>query len=390
MKKKSIWVSLLIGGIIGILLLAGLLYLEKQDKKKAIAKDEKEQMIQTEKKLDNSGQQENASINQSESDIVGEIQIETEEVGSDVSLLFTGDVLLSRHILSNYESQGIDGILSESLHNEMNQADILMVNQEFPFGTTGEKAEDKEYTFRVEPTHVGILKEMGTDIVSLANNHVLDYGTNALEETFQTLNEAGILYGGAGDSVERAKQMQTVEAAGETYGFIAASRVIPVESWNIENSVPGVFTTYSSGAIVSAIEEAKKTCDFLTVYVHWGIERSTTPEDYQVSLAHEYIDAGADLVIGSHPHVLQGIEFYQGKPIFYSLGNFIFNQSIEKTMLVKIERETGDTKVSVIPAYAEGAKTTEIEEASREDFYRYLESLSQGVTIRDGIVESGS
>lgn len=382
MNKKGIWISLLIGGIIGLLLLTGLLYLEKQDKK--------EEIIQTEKKLDNSGQQENASINQSESDIVGEIQIETEEVGSDVSLLFTGDVLLSRHILSNYESQGIDGILSERLHNEMNQADILMVNQEFPFGTTGEKAEDKEYTFRVEPTHVGILKEMGTDIVSLANNHVLDYGTNALEETFLTLNGAGILYAGAGDSVERAKQMQTVEAAGETYGFIAASRVIPVESWNIENSVPGVFTTYSSGAIVSAIKEAKKTCDFLTVYVHWGIERSTTPEDYQVSLAHEYIDAGADLVIGSHPHVLQGIEFYQGKPIFYSLGNFIFNQSIEKTMLVKIERETGETKVSVIPAYAEGAKTTEIEEASREDFYRYLESLSQGVTIRDGIVESGS
>ena len=165
-------------------------------------------------------------------------------------------------------------------------------------------------------------------------------------------------------------------------GLLAASRVIPVPSWNIENHQPGVFCTYDPGLLLGEIEKAKENCDYLCVYVHWGIERNTTPEDYQKSMAKQYIDAGADAVIGSHPHVLQGIEFYQGKPIFYSLGNFIFNQDIASTMAVQIEIDKeGGNEISLIPASASGAKTESLGEEENQRFYRELEELSFGVSI---------
>lgn len=242
--------------------------------------------------------------------------------------------------------------------------------------------EEKEYTFRVNPSYVSILKDMGVDIVSLANNHVLDYGRDVLQENFQVLDANEIFYAGAGMSVEEASALRTIEAEGETYGVLSASRVIPVTDWDVRNAQPGVFTTYDETALVKEITEAKERCDFLTVYVHWGIERNTIPEDYQKQLAHAYIDAGADLVIGAHPHVLQGIEAYNGKLIFYSLGNFIFNQSIDKTMLVKAEIRENGVSYSMLPAYAKGAKTLEYED--KESFYAYLESLSEGIFIENG------
>lgn len=299
-----------------------------------------------------------------------------------VTLLFTGDVLLSQYVLNNYDRTGITGVLGEGLLEKMNNADIAIVNQEFPFSTRGVQAEDKQFTFRVNPSYVSVLKDMGVDMVTIANNHILDFGDEALLDSMDTLEEAGILYAGAGKDKERAMELQVMEVHGMKIGLLAASRVIPVPSWNIENHQPGVFCTYDPGLLLEEIEKAKENCDYLCVYVHWGIERNTTPEDYQKSMAKQYIDAGADAVIGSHPHVLQGIEFYQGKPIFYSLGNFIFNQDIASTMAVQIEIDKeGGNEISLIPASASGAKTESLGEEENQRFYRELEELSFGVSI---------
>ena len=92
--------------------------------------------------------------------------------------------------------------------------------------------------------------------------------------------------------------------------------------------IPGYSTTYDPSILLNEIKAAQGQCDYLVVYVHGGIERNTQPEEYQRTLARQYIDAGADLVVGSHPHVLQGIEYYKGKPILYSLGNFVFGSVI--------------------------------------------------------------
>jgi poly-gamma-glutamate synthesis protein (capsule biosynthesis protein) len=259
---------------------------------------------------------------------------------------------------------------------------VTVINNEFPFSTRGTQAEDKQFTFRVDPSYVSALTDMGVDIAGLANNHVLDYGADALNDTFDTLDGAGIDYMGAGADLSRASGLVTRQVGGQTIGFLAASRVIPVVSWDIKNASPGVFTTYDPALLLEAIEQAKTVCDYVVVLVHWGIERNEYPEDYQTTLAHQYIDAGADLIIGSHPHVLQGISYYKGKPIFYSLGNFIFNQSIPKTMAVSVTLSgTDDPQIKLIPAQAENARTASLTGDAAAAVYDYVESISEGITI---------
>lgn len=307
---------------------------------------------------------------------------------SEVSLLFTGDVLLSDYVLANYDREGISGVLDETLLDAMTSADVTAINNEFPFSNRGTQAEDKQFTFRVDPSYVSVLTDMGVDIAGLANNHVLDYGADALNDTFDTLDTANIDYIGAGADLSRASALITREIGGQTIGFLAASRVIPVVSWDIKNASPGVFTTYDPTLLLEAIEQAKETCDYVVVLVHWGIERNEYPEDYETTLAHQYIDAGADLIIGSHPHVLQGISYYEGKPIFYSLGNYIFNQSIPQTMAVSITLSGTDApRIRLIPAQATDARTTALTGDTAAALYDYVESISEGISIdADGIV----
>lgn len=250
---------------------------------------------------------------------------------------------------------------------------------------------DKQYTFRVDPSYLSAFQEMGVDVVSLANNHALDYGTDALMDTFAALDEAGISYVGAGDSEERAGQPYFMSCGERTVGILSASRVIPEVSWNIENRQPGLFCTYDSTALVAAIETARAQCDYLVVYVHWGVERQEYPEEYQRSLAKAYIDAGADLVVGSHPHVPQGIEYYQGKPIVYSLGNFIFNPNMVSTYALKVIWDgTGESSLKVIPVAAANALTSELEGQAAQEMLQYIENISYGITIdENGMVLSG-
>lgn len=371
-KKRILW-SVLVLFLVAVAIVAVLFGIWKKEEKQERENKKQEDVIQKETE-DNSLKSEEA---------------EPEETGTgDTTIIFAGDVLLSDYVLENYKNQGIGGVVNDTLLSQLQSADITVVNEEFPFGTTGTKAEDKQFTFRVNPSYITVLQEMGVDAVTLANNHVLDFGEEALLETMETLDSAGILYAGAGDSVERAKQVQKMEVNGKTYGMLAASRVIPVTSWNVENHTPGVFCTYDVTALVKEIQQAKKECDYLAVYVHWGVERNNQPEDYQRNLAKQYIDAGADVVIGSHPHVLQGIEFYQGKPIFYSLGNFIFNQSIDKTMAVKLEiPEEGEPMIRLLPASAQNARTGILEDTGAEELYRYVESISEGVSVdENGVV----
>ena len=310
-------------------------------------------------------------------------ETETEEEPEETTLLFAGDVLLAyQSVMGNYQSDGITGILSEDLLQQMQEADILMVNNEFPFSTGGTKAPDKQYTFSVDPKYVSVLNEMGVDIVSLANNHSLDFGKEALSDTFTTLDGAGILYAGAGESIERAKALQVIEKNGMKFGFLASSRVIPVTNWDVRNSQPGVFTTYDDTMLVQEITAAQEQCDFLTVYVHWGIEREAYPQNYQTKIAADCFAAGADLVIGAHPHCLQGIEFMDGKPVFYSLGNFIFNTTTEKTALIEV---TVDAEKNVgyrmIPAKAVNGRTVLLEGTDASGVWSYMQEISVNAKI---------
>lgn len=384
MKKKTVWfLSGFLVVFAGLLIFVGVFYLEMRERhQKRDTEQDREKETETQEDYGEEIVGE-VVIGDTQEEILPPGELVTEEPeDNETVLVFAGDVYISRHVEANYDREGIDSVLSQGLQAEMQQADLCMVNEEFPFGTVGTPMEDKQYTFQVNPFYVSLFEDMGVDIVSLANNHVLDYGTDCLKETFETLEQTGIAYAGAGNTREEASALKTYDFNGETYGILAASRVIPVPEWNIENRQPGVFTTYDETALVGAIKKAKESCDYVIVYVHWGVEHTTELTDHQTYLAHAYVDAGADLVLGSHSHCLQGIENYNGSLIFYSLGNYVFNQNIEKTMLVKLESGKGERRISLVPAYAAGAKTMEYED--RQEFFSYLEGLSSGITIRDG------
>lgn len=305
-----------------------------------------------------------------------------EPVQQEANIVFTGDVMLDYGAPAAYDAQGITGILSDDMLNELSSADVLMINNEFPFSERGDKWPDKQYNFRVNPKYVSILTDMGVDIATLANNHALDYGRDALMDSIDTLNSANIATSGAGASLEEAKALKTFTVGEKTFGFLSACRVIPTGSWNITDAQPGLFCTYDTSILKKEITAAKETCDYVFVYVHWGIERNEYPEDYQRSMAREFIAAGADAVIGSHPHVLQGIEYFDGKPVFYSLGNFIFNTSIPKTAAIKITVAADNTlSYKILPATAVNLKTSLCQGEDAQSIYNYLTSISYGVTI---------
>lgn len=310
---------------------------------------------------------------------------ETEPEDPVIHMLFGGDVYFSSHVIAAYDKAGgIHGVLDEVYREEIERSDLFMVNQEFPFSDRGTPAPDKQYTFRLPPARVTMMNELGIDIVTLANNHTLDYGTDALVDTCTVLQEAGIPFVGAGPNMDRAKQLETIEVRGRTIGFLGASRVYPDPSWVANSKKPGMVSGYDPSILLEEIKKAGEYCDYLVVYIHWGIERDETPKEYQRTLGKQLIDAGADLVIGSHPHVLQGIEYYQGKPIVYSLGNFIFGSSIPKTALLRadVDLEQDLVSLSLVPGTSGAGYTKEITDSAKlQEFYQYMQSISFGVAV---------
>lgn len=329
-----------------------------------------------------------------------------EQEGTEpVRLLFSGDVLLSNYVVSAYENAGgIHGVLDDGYRQLIDDADFFFVNEEFPFSDRGTQAPDKQYTFRLDPKKVSMLLEMGVDAVSLANNHALDFGTDALLDTCDTLDGAGILRTGAGASLDEAKRAVETEIQGKKVAIIGATRVIPVAEWATFGDNPGMLATYDPTILLEEIKTLDETNDYVIVFVHWGIERAEHPEEYQRKMGQQYIDAGADIVIGSHPHVLQGVEYYKDKPIVYSLGNFVFGSSIPRTMLLEVElggdgtlavhegetdteEHTSDIALTVHPGTSNGGYTRMLDtEQEKKEFYNYLESISYGVTFEEGAV----
>ena len=308
----------------------------------------------------------------------------TDTVKSAVRLLFAGDVYLSDHVLEAYDAAGgIDGVLSQGYQAEIQAADFFMTNEEFPFSTRGTPAPDKQFTFRVHPERVKLMQEMGIDLVTLANNHALDYGRDAMLDTIDTLDHAGIRHVGAGKNLAEARKPAIVELNGRTFAFIGATRVYPEADWAAGTDSAGMFSAYDGGAqLAEEVKAAKQQADYVIAYVHWGIEREETPNEVQKSIAHRLVDAGADLVIGAHPHVLQGLEYYQGVPIAYSLGNFVFGSSIPSTALLQADVDDEGIRLRLIPGTSAAGYTRKLDDAEKiAAFYEKMSGLSSGVKI---------
>ncbi len=237
-----------------------------------------------------------------------------------VCVTFVGDVMLGHRYEPVLDKNGSD-FPFKKIQFFLDKSDILFGNLENPVSKRGTPV-DKQYTFRMNPDHLSALTSAGFDVVCLANNHVLDYGREALSDTFSYLEQANILYCGAGENLMKAREPAVVSVKGQTLAFLAYSFTLP-EDFYATKGKAGTAPA-NSDFFRKDIKKARQKYDWVIVSFHWGKEYTPVPHDRQIFLAHTAVDAGADAVIGHHPHAVQSFEIYKKKLIAYSLGNFVF------------------------------------------------------------------
>jgi len=240
-----------------------------------------------------------------------------------VSIVFVGDIMLSRIVDAKMRTYNNYFYPFEETAEFLRSADITFGNLETTI-TPGQPIESGQMLFRADPRVAVSLKEAGFDILSLANNHTLNFGKKGLIDTFKYLNEVGVEYVGAGNNFIEAHQPVIKEVHGIKVGFLAYTYPAEYQA-NFADHEPQL-AFWIKEKMVQDVVALKEKADFLVVSMHAGGEYRPAAHPSQVEFARAAIDAGADLVIGHHPHVVQNAEIYNGKYIFYSLGNFIFDQ----------------------------------------------------------------
>lgn len=311
-----------------------------------------------------------------------------------VTMTFAGDILFDTNyaIMGTVRGSGdiSQGIMPEVIER-MQAADIMALNNEFAYSNRGTPTADKQFTFRARPETAAYLTDLGVDIVSLANNHAYDYGPTALEDTLDTLRETGIPYVGAGRNIDEARKPVYYIVGDLKIAFVSATQIERLDTPDTKEATetsPGVFRCWNGARLMETIREAAQNSDFVVAYIHWGTENQAELDWAQLKQAPELIAAGANLVIGDHPHCLQPIGVIQGVPVIYSLGNFWFNSKTLDTGMVEVTiDETGIVSYQFIPCLQSGCKTTLLQGAEKERVLSYMRSISEGVRIdEDGFV----
>lgn len=311
--------------------------------------------------------------------------------GDVLKLAFVGDIQMSGKVDDLMRKNGYDFPFVYA-KDYFRRNDLTIGNLETPITEGGTAATDKQFVFKSSPKSALALKEAGIDAVSLANNHVLDHGVKGLLDTVDHLDEAKVVHVGGGKDEDSAYEIAYMERKGIKVALLGFSRVVPNVSWKASGKHPGVAETYSSTKAVAKIEEARKHADLVIVMVHWGIEKADLPNAVQKSLARQYVDAGADLVIGSHPHVLQSVEQYNGKWIAYSLGNFIFTRASqpktwETGILEASCARNGKCSLELIPFHAELGQAVPMDEETGKKLLKRISDLSTTTVIgSDGTI----
>lgn len=256
-----------------------------------------------------------------------------EQGGKDVSVLFMGDMMVVNHAERYIREHG-PAYPFEKLAPFMQTHDVVCANLETSITTRGTEYVNKKHRFRLHPANASYIPKLKLDVATLGNNHMLDYGTIGMNDTIAFLKKHGIRYTGAGLSEAQARKPAVVDKGTKMYFLSYCER--PPEDFYARGSKPGIAKIIQKN-IIADVKRYKKNNTLVFVNLHWGIEYTEKPRPDQVKTARMIIDAGADAVIGHHPHIPQSVEVYKGKPIFYSLGNVIggyYNPNCRPNMLV--------------------------------------------------------
>lgn len=310
----------------------------------------------------------------------------TEEVTTKhkpITIAFTGDILLDKSVGAAIEQNGVDYPFQQ-VSTILNDADLAAGNLETSVSTRG-LAQDKQYTFRSKPETLQGLVNSGYDMVSLANNHTLDFGVDALYDTLDNLKKYNIGYSGAGKNEEEAFEAYYTNINGKRIAILGISRVLPEVSWFAKGDSPGLAHGYQPEPMMSYVKKAVADSDYTIVMIHWNKERMDYPEAYAHDMAKDFIDAGVDSVIGGHSHSLMGIEYYKNTPIYYSLGNFVFTNSINpkgnETMIVTVTYDNGEISTKLVPAKIENGQPRLMDDSFNQHIIQKLNKLSFNATI---------
>lgn len=278
---------------------------------------------------------------------------------------------------------GIKDCFSFGIIETLKNADITIANHEFALTDSDTILKNKGFNFKAATSSVSLWQELGVDILALANNHVYDYCEEGLLDTIDTLRNNGYITIGAGNNIEEASYVQYYVVNGRKIAFVNASEIERTQSLTqaADENTPGVFKCLDERHLLSVVKNADKNADYVITYVHWGFEGYLNPDQRMKSLASELVDAGADAIIGGHPHRLQGVEFIEDVPVVYSLGNFWFSTGSLYTSIAEIEIDrTGKLQLRMIPCVQRDMTTMLLIDAKeRELFCQYLCDISTGI-----------
>ena len=280
-------------------------------------------------------------------------------VQGNAKLLFVGDVMLDRNVKTLIDGKGLAYIFGDLVKQRFFDGyDLVGANLEGAVTNSGEHYQPvKEFDFAFRPETVADLQGYGFTFFNLANNHLDDQGTQGMAETRKNLRDLGFDFAGCQNGIVADCSATTVAIGGKKVGLVGLSLV------------GAKLDVKKAEAAVSAL---KGSVDWVIVSIHWGEEYDQYVNTAQQNLAHALIDRGADAVVGHHPHVVQGVEVYKNKPIFYSLGNFIFDQyfSVETQQGLAVSLEFSDDGVAYAlqPFKAVAGRITLLAGQEKQDF----------------------
>jgi poly-gamma-glutamate synthesis protein (capsule biosynthesis protein) len=253
-----------------------------------------------------------------------------------VTLAFGGDV---------YGQPPVRGVLARgdnplaAVLPALADADVAVVNLETAVGSTG-APRDKQFVFQADPALLGAIRDAGVDVVSVANNHSFDHGLDGFLETLDNVSAAGLLVVGGGRDAPAAYAPAIVPVGGTEVAVLGIAVIGPEDEDRAVGDRPGTTNGRDRAAVVAAVRAARERTPIVAVMVHWGAELGRCPRPYERELARAMLDAGAAVVVGAHPHVLQGVTLEDGRLVAYSIGNFVFAGRSEATSRSGVLRVT--------------------------------------------------
>lgn len=309
----------------------------------------------------------------------------------EIEIVFAGDTMFDWGLKPILERKGYNYpfiYVKDTVQN----ADYSFINAETVF-TENPHTKDPDQIFWIN-SDVKALKAMedaGFKMINIGNNHTLDYMEPGLLDTLKHVKETNMDVIGAGKDKVEAYQSKEVIIQGKKFRFFSFVRFFPNFTWVATENKPGVTNGYDLELVKQTIEEQKGDADYTIVYFHWGVEKTNTPVDYQFDYVKEMKELGVDLIIGSHPHWLQGFEYYEGMPVAYSLGNFLFPPYVTgrtaETGLLKASFKGDEIELAFEPYIIDNGQIIPAERMVKQEMLEYLQSISFDVEIdEDGMI----